>query len=119
MSDFVYVGIFIGYFFHVLYNLFLIKFLGYKFEKYQDKPEETLVGTTLYLAKYNDMVLESDYKVLSIHLTYEGAKEAIRTHFKDLEAKHIEAQEKFGVSKSFEELCQYKDWKVESIKIEL
>ncbi len=65
------------------------------------------------------MVLESDYKVLSIHLTYEGANEAIRKHLKDLEAKHIEAQEKFEIEKSFEELCQYKDWKVESIKIEM
>lgn len=97
MTDFIYIGILIGYFFNVLYNLFLIKFLGYRFEKYQDKAEETLVGTTLYFAKYNDMVLESDYKVLSIHLTHEGAKEAIRNHFKDLEAKHIEAQEKFEV----------------------
>lgn len=63
----------------------------------------------VYAAEYNSCIYESDYGMLSVHLSYQGACQAVRNH----EMRTLNDWKKVG----YDTIPDYEKWRVREIEV--
>lgn len=63
----------------------------------------------IYSAEYNDCIYESAYSTLSLHMSYEGACQAVRKH----ERKILRGWKKCG----HDTIPEYEKWRVRELEV--